>query len=618
MQINEWKKWLARKRVKYRARKRQFKLDYKKVEVEFYDVYKAAVPFFRALNIVLLIAALLSLITSLGFQLQQPYAFYNEALEYGIIIGFAVLFLGRLILTTKKREMLKARLPETILFIIVLFMAVIWINPQSDWVQGLEAMMGQQNVFRLGLLITKGTLIFLITAKFVQITPALLAAQRHPGQVLVGSFFVLILVGTFFLMLPNSTVDNQGLGFVNALFTSTSAVCVTGLIVVDTATHFTTMGQTIIMILFQLGGIGIVTFTTFFALFVSGGLGIGQMTFLRDVVSESNIKDTLATVKKIIGMTFTIEAIGFVGYFLSWTELIPDPGERFFFSLFHAISAFCNAGFSLFTESLAGPANALNWGINITTVILIIVGGLGFTTLWELLMDSPFRQTRARRLSVHAKLVVTMTAILVIGGTIFIWLFEKDGQLAGYTMSEQFMLSLFQSVTTRTAGFNTMDIGAMGISSTMIMLLLMAIGASPASTGGGIKTTTVAVLVLAVRDALRGHNRTEYNRRTIPPGTIYRALTAFVLAAGGLFISTLLLTVTETHSFVDLLFEEISAYSTVGLSRGITSALSDPGKIIVILSMFVGRVGSVTVGVALVKKVDKRRYRYPKESIIVA
>lgn len=610
--------WLARKRVKIRARVKQLRLEYKKVEVEFYDIYKQAIPFFRALNVVLLIAALASLIISVGFELELPYAFYNELLEYGILIGFAVLFLGRLVLTTNKREMLWARLPESILFLMVVLLALIWSYPQSAVVVGLEDLLGQPNVFRLGLLITKATLIFLISAKFVKVTHVLLTAQRHPGRVLVVSFFGLIMVGTFLLMLPNTTVDGQGLEFIDALFTSTSAVCVTGLIVVDTATHFTTMGQVIIMVLFQLGGIGIVTFATFFALFVSGGLGVGQMTFLKDVVSESSIKNTLSTVRKIIGITFAIEAIGFVGYYISWMELFPDPGERFFFSLFHAISAFCNAGFSLFTESMAGPENALNWGVNITSILLIVIGGLGFTTLWELIMDSPFRTGRARRVSVHTKLVITMTGILVIGGTALIWLFELGGELEGYAMHEQFLLSLFQSVTTRTAGFNTMDIGALGISSTMIILFLMAIGASPASTGGGIKTTTVAVLVLAVRDALRGHDRTEYNRRTIPTGAIYRSLTAFLLAAGGLFLSTLLLTVTEDLAFIDLLFEEISAYSTVGLSRGITSALSDPGKIIVIISMFVGRVGSVTLGVALVKKVDKRRYRYPKESIIVA
>jgi potassium uptake TrkH family protein len=618
MNKRNWKTWLARKLVRLTEWRKQFRLDYKKVEVELYDVYEKAAPFFRGLTLILLIAATTSLVVSLGFELQEPYRFYNELLEYVIILGFALLFLGRLVLTSQKRELLRARLSETVLFIIVILLGLMWAFPQSALVAWMEAFFGLSNVFQLGLLFTKATLVYLIAAKFVQVTPALISAQRHPARVLVGSFFILILLGTLVLMMPRITVDGQGLSFINALFTSTSAVCVTGLIVVDTATHFTTLGQTVIMILFQLGGIGIVTFTTFFALFMTSGLGVGQMTFLRDVVSESNVKNTLATVKRIIALTFTIEAIGFIGYYLSWTELFPDRGERVFFALFHAISAFCNAGFSLFTDSMAGPANALNWGVNITTIILIIIGGLGFTTLWEVFVDSPFQKSRNRRISVHAKLVLIMSVVLILSGTVLIWVFEYNGVLKGYAYHEQFMMSLFQSVTTRTAGFNTVDIGAMGISSTLIMLLLMAIGASPASTGGGIKTTTVAVLVLAVRDALRGHNRTEFNRRTIPQGTIFRALIAFILAAGALFTSTLLLTVTEDLAFVDLLFEEISAYSTVGLSRGITSSLSEWGKIIVIVSMFIGRVGSVTLGVALVKRVDKRRYRYPKESIIVA
>jgi potassium uptake TrkH family protein len=480
------------------------------------------------------------------------------------------------------------------------------------------SLLGAQHTFPALVVLTKIYLVMVVVAKFIQATPILISLQRHPAQIIVGSFITIILFGALLLMMPRATVDGQGLSFINALFTSTSAVCVTGLIVVDTATHFTILGQTIILILIQLGGIGIITFATLFALFMSRGLGMGQMNFLKDIVSENRAQETFATIKRIIGLTLLVETLGVVGYYLSWTEMFPSPTARLYHSVFHAVSAFCNAGFSTFSNSLADQGNALNLGVNITTMIMVVVGGLGFTTIWELVRGNPKRKMRHRQLSLHARLVLYVTGGLIILGAVAFLTLEWTHTLQDYTLGEKVMVGFFQSITTRTAGFNSVDIGALDMSTTVIFLTLMAIGASPASTGGGIKTTTIAVLVLSVISTARGHDRVEFAKKTIPRSTIFTALTAFTLAAISLFIFTLLLTITENLPFLDLLFEEFSAFATVGLSRGITSELSGMGRLIVTVSMFIGRVGSVTLALAFAKKVDKRRYKYPKESVIVA
>jgi len=616
---NKWKRRLSVFRSKWRKQMKQLKLGYKGVEVELYDINKKAEPYFRYFSAFLLIVATFSIILSVGFNLTPYYQRLNEKLDIAVILGFVFLFMGRLLLTTRKIDLLKYRLFETILFGFILILGLSYLFNKDAVVQFFSTTFGITNAYQMFATFTKVYLVLIILAKFIQITPALFQMQQHPGRILTGSFMGIILIGALMLMLPRTTVDGQGLDFIDALFTSTSAVCVTGLIVVDTATKFTTMGQVIIMILIQLGGIGIVTFATFFALFISSGLGIGQMNFLKDIVQEEKVSETITTIRKIIGLTLGVEFIGAVGYFISWRNTFPDVGERMFYSMFHAVSAFCNAGFALFTNNFADPNNTLNWGVNITTICMIVIGGLGFTTLWEIFLGRRQRHIRHRKYSIHTQLVIKTTAILIIGGTLLILWLEWGNTLQGYSISDKIMISLFQSVTPRTAGFNTIPIDQLTVSTTMVILLLMAIGASPASTGGGIKTTSIAVLFLAVSTTIRGHDRIEYSKKTIPRHIIYTAITALMLAAVSLFVSTMLLTITENKPFMDLLFEEISAYSTVGLSRGITASLTDWGKLIIIFSMFIGRVGSVTVAAAFAERQEKKRqYQYPAESVIVA
>lgn len=613
-----WKKLYIRLLVGWRQLYKKYRNDFKDVEVELYDLNKKLSPYFRGLSIFMMVLALFSLIASFGFNLSAHNEKLTDYLDIVIVLGFSTLFLSRLLFTSNRWDLLKNYILEAILFVVLLFFTFLHMAGIDELFLLLESFLGVQETFPSLVDITEIYLIVIVIAKVIQATPILLSLQRHPAQIIVASFAGIILFGTLLLMMPRATVNGQGLSFINALFTSTSAVCVTGLIVVDTATHFTTVGQSIILVLIQLGGIGIITFATLFALFMSRGLGMGQRIFLKDVVSEDRAEETFATIKRIISLTLIVEAVGVIGYYVSWSAMFPDPGTRLYHSVFHAVSAFCNAGFSTFTNSLADQGNVLNLGVNITTMVMIILGGLGFTTIWELLRGNPRRKLRNRQWSLHVKLVLTATALLIILGTAAFLTLEWDQTLKGYETGEKVLISMFQSITTRTAGFNSIDIGALDMSTTVIFLTLMAIGASPASTGGGIKTTTISVLVLSVIATVRGHDRVEVAKKTIPRSTIFTALTAFTLAAISLFVFTFLLTLTEDLPFLDLLFEEFSAFATVGLSRGITSELSTAGRLIVTVSMFIGRVGSVTLALAFAKQVDKRRYKYPEESVIVA
>lgn len=612
----DWKqKWFRAVR-RWRDFKRNANLFFHHVQDDIYEIDKVVHPYLRIFSGLLALMAIASILIPVGFELSLENIRFNQQLEIWLLFGFVLSLILRWVLTYDRKVFLRKRWFEGVMSAFSVFMLLDYAIPAAETIDFLFFYAADPEEFFLYFL--KGYLLFIVLIKFVQYLPELLDRQKNTARFLVYSFLSLIAAGTLLLMLPGATVDSEGLTFIDALFTSTSAVCVTGLIVVDTATHFTLFGELVILVLIQLGGIGIITFATFLFLFISGGMGIGQMNTLKDVVAEKNTSVVTATLKKIVGFTFLVEIIAVGAYYLSWDMEFPSHGQRILFSVFHAVSAFCNAGFSLFTDSLADAQNATNLGINITTMVLIVLGGLGFTTVWEVIQRKTSPQLWRRRLSIHARLVLVTTAILLVVGTIFILILEWENTLAGYSAGDKILLSLFQSVTTRTAGFNTVDTGAMGIPVILGMLILMLIGGSPASTAGGIKTTTFAVLVRSITMTIRGYNRMEVFKRTISNTIIFRAVTVILLAVSCISISTILLTIVEDHAFLDLLFEEVSAFATVGLSRGITSDLTSWGKSIIIVSMFLGRVGILTFMVAFAARIDSHKYKYPEESIMVS
>ncbi|WP_138431568.1 TrkH family potassium uptake protein [Fodinibius saliphilus] len=611
-----WKqKWISLLR-RWRNFKKDVNLNFHFLQDDIYEIDKVAHPYLRAFSILLSLLVVVSILIPIGFELTPELVYLNSQIEGWILLGFVANFVLRLVLTSDRKTYLKKRWFEGVVSLFSVFLLIdIGISSIGiiDYLSG-----DAPNAEGVFLQLLKGYLLFVVVVKFLQYLPELLGQQKNTGRFLVYSFLSLIAAGTFLLMLPGATQNGQGLIFIDALFTSTSAVCVTGLIVVDTATHFTLFGELIILTLIQLGGIGIITFATFLFLFISGGLGVGQMNTLRDVVGESNTSLVTATLKRVVGFTFVVEAIGAIGYYVSWDVSFPSHGQRILFSIFHAISAFCNAGFSLFTNSLADGPNATSWAINITTMTLIVLGGLGFTVIWEMIRRRTDRSRWRRRLSIHTRTVLTTTAVLIVAGTLLVLAMEWNHTLADFAWGKKIMVSLFQSITTRTAGFNTIDIGAIGITATLVMLTLMFIGGSPASTAGGIKTTTFAVVMRSIVMTVRGYDKMEMFRRTVPNRVIFRAMTVILLAASCISVSTVLLTLVENHSFMDLFFEEVSAFATVGLTRGITGDLTSWGKFIIVVSMFLGRVGILTFMAAFATKVDTNKYKYPEENIMVS
>lgn len=612
-----WRRKLSEWVVRYKAFYRKLILKFRYLQDDLYEFNRKASPWLHGFSVLLGIAVFVSLLTPLLVPEQFDYLGLASKIDQLLLIAFGFFFYVRLILTPNKAQFLLSRWPEGIAATLALIFGLELLLYGGEYFLTLLKNLGISGAEQTLLIIIQIYLVFLVGVKVIQVIPDILARNINPARLVLLSFFFTVIVGMLLLMLPEATVDGKGLDYLDALFMSTSAVCVTGLIVVDTATHLTVFGQAVILVLIQLGGIGIITFATFLAMYLSGGLGLTERNILKETISGADVNTISKTMRRIVLLTFTVEFFGFLAFFFSWSALIPDTGERIWFALFHTISAFCNAGFSIFTNSLADAANATYLPVNITTMILVIIGGLGFTTVWETIGRITGKNQR-RQYSIHSLIVFRMTAFLIVGGTLLVLILEWDGVLAGHSFGDKLLLSTFQSVTSRTAGFNTIDTGALTSGTTLIVILLMIIGASPSSTAGGLKTTTVYVLYKSMIANIVGTNRVEIANRSVPGEVVLRAITSVFLAMLYMAIGLVLLTIFEDFAFMDILFEQISAFMTVGLSRGITGDLGEPGKLIIISSMFAGRVGMLTVAVAFARKIPTHNYEYPAESVMVA
>ena len=438
-----------------------------------------------------------------------------------------------------------------------------------------------------------------------------------PPRILVVGFAAIVLLGAFLLMLPISNADGIPLPFLDALFTSTSATCVTGLIVVDTGTHFTVFGQVVIMLLIQIGGLGFMTMATLFALALKKKISLKERLILQEALNQGSMEGIVRLIRKVILFAVCIEGTAAVLFSVRWAFDLP-LGKAIYFGIFHAVSFFNNAGFDLF-GSVSGPFSSLTSYvgdpiINLVSMLLIILGGIGFIVLSDLV-----EYKRTRKLSLHTKIVLTMTGLLIVIGTVVIFIFEFTnartlGSLNGW---EKFWASLFQSVSPRTAGANTIDIGAMRQASQFFMVLLMFIGASPGSTGGGIKTTTFAILIGAVFAMIRGKEDIVIYRYRLAKDRIFKAVTLTLLSLFLVIIVSMILSTTEDHSFLMILFDTTSAFGTVGLSMGLTADLSDIGKVLLSLTMFAGRLGPLTLAYALGPKNERELYRHPEGKITI-
>ena len=459
-------------------------------------------------------------------------------------------------------------------------------------------------------------------------------SRIHPALLFVFSFIFLILFGTFSLLLPEAT--HRDIGIVQALFTATSAVTVTGLAVLDTSKDFTFLGQSIILILIQLGGLGVLTVTNVFALVFKSSSSFRNRLMIGDMIKELENSKTFNTLFKIIALTLLVEGLGVILIYLS---VFGDQGidNPFFFSVFHAVSGFCNAGFSTLSNSLFEDSVRSNYFLQIIICWLIITGGLGYSVminhyyqvknkLLSLISKIPIFKYKHQKLllrtSSNSRIVIITTGILLLAGTIFFYMAESNGVMNGKNVFEKIVMAFFNSTTARTAGFNNINMGDLGVPAVILIMALMWIGASPGSTGGGIKTTTFAITLLNLWNQIRGREILIVQRREIPTTAINQVNSVVILSIFAISFSTFLISVFEPSIlFRDILFETISAYSTVGLSLGITPHLNEKSQLVLIIIMFLGRVSFLTflIGVFYYFLEDKRGAEpyYPKENVFI-
>lgn len=436
-------------------------------------------------------------------------------------------------------------------------------------------------------------------------------SRINPPQLLVLSFLVLILIGSLLLTFPWA-VRNGQVNYLTSLFTATSAVCVTGLVVVDTANHWTPLGQLIIMVLIQIGGLGLMSFATFLALIFGWKIQLRQRLILQQAINQSSMGGIVRVFRYLLMTTFSIEAIGALILAFHWLPVLGWK-KALWFGLFHSISAFNNAGFDLFGNfrSLTGFTGDIT--VNLVVCSLVVLGGLGFMVLNEIV-----HYHKDRKFSLHARVVLITTAILIAAGTIILFVCEYHHALKDLPWGVKLMASFFQSVSPRTAGFNTIDLNGLFLSSQLLIILLMFIGGSPGSTAGGIKTSTFALLCIAIISQLRGKKDNEIFERRIPANDMFQALTIVMLSGFTLITMTFLMSLIHHQTdLVRILFETASALGTVGLSLGITPDLDSLEQIIIITTMFLGRVGPLTLGFALAYKQKQPDMHYPKGKIMI-
>lgn len=436
--------------------------------------------------------------------------------------------------------------------------------------------------------------------------------RATPSQILVMGFAAIIFTGAFLLTLPVAVQPGEEISFITALFTATSAVCVTGLVVVDTATHWTTFGHVVILVLIQVGGLGFMTMATFFALLLGRRIGLRQRLLIQESLNQTNVAGIVRLAKYVLLFTFIVES-GFAAILAVRLSFDLDRPKAVWYGIFHSISAFNNAGFDLFGDfrSLTGYAEDIT--INLCVTTLIILGGIGFGVIVDLFQH--FKNPS--RLTLHTKLTLSVTGFLILVGTITIYLLEFHDSLAPLSPLGKVLAAYFQAVTPRTAGYNTLDIGMLRPATQFFIIILMFIGASPGSTGGGIKTTTMGALAFSVWSMARGKTETEIFCRRVGQEQIYKSVAILLLATTLVIMVSLLLSITEQADFLAVLFETTSAFGTVGLTMGLTPKLSMAGRILIIMTMFLGRVGPLTMVFAMAQNRRKMSLRFPEEKIMV-
>lgn len=433
-------------------------------------------------------------------------------------------------------------------------------------------------------------------------------------QVLVIGFAIVIFMGSILLMLPISSAIGKQTPFVDCLFISTSATCVTGLVTLDTGTHWSYFGKTVIIILIEMGGLGFMSFATLFALILGRRITLRERLVMQEALNSFNLQGLVKLVKYVLIFTGVVQLVGAM---LLATQFIPEFGieKGIYYSIFHSISAYCNAGFDLMGNFKSLTSYYDNSVIILTIALLIVIGGLGFYVLQEL-----YNKRSLRKLSLNTKLVLIVTVTLIVGGTILMYIAEvnNEGTIKNMSLKGQVLSSIFASITPRTAGYNSISTASMSPGGKFLTIILMFIGGSPSSTAGGVKTTTVGLLIMTMMAVINGREDTEIFKKRIAKELVYRAVAIVILAFSLVTVVSMILSLTEVGASMEyIIYEVVSAFGTVGLTLGLTPELTVPGKFIIALTMYCGRVGPLTVAIAFAKRHNKTGIRYPEDKIIV-
>jgi trk system potassium uptake protein len=551
------------------------------------------IPFLNIFSAVACFVIGIVLTLELGFVVSTQNRELFIVIHRYLVFYFIVDLVIRLLVSQHRRQMLFSRITDVVLLIPVLGMFFPTIPLLANY------------------LVLQGVLLTILVGRLSHVNRLFKFLHFNPAQIFMLGFVMAIFVGALLLSLPISHSQMVGMNFLDAVFTATSAVCVTGLVSVDVGQYFSGFGQLVILLLIQLGGLGIMTFYALLTLMLHRKMSQTETQEIQANLLSEGAKETYSIIRRIVSFTLVLELIGTALLFFSWSSRFSSPGKALYYSLFHSISAFCNAGFSLFSDSLTQFSG--NYLTILTISVLIILGGIGFPVLVNL-YHHDFGKHGFTRLKVQTKLPILVTFCLIVFGMLVIFLGEYQSGLSGLALGDKLLMSFFHSVSARTAGFNAVNINAFHTGTIWMLMLLMFVGASPGSTGGGIKTTTFGILMVALWETLNGRERVELFGRTISTANVLRSISIIVISALVFFYVLLW---SESLGFRSTFFETISAFGTVGLSLGITANLTVTGKITIIVLMFLGRVGPLTVAFGLSRRKPKPNYRFPEEQVLL-
>ena len=590
------------------------------VNLRIYDSKPGMLLWLRRISIPLSFTSVAALMAYHGFQLNDAQELLVELLLKGTIAFYLIKYLIQLFFSFSPWQDIKERRWEA-LFMVSMALYILAVNLFDEHIiESFGQTLGLDSLEALFMIFVQGYFLLFVALEIGKASRFLPKVGMNPAGMLVISFVSLAVVGTGLLAMPEMSTTEGSIPLMDALFTSVSAVSVTGLNVMDITSILSFKGQFVLMVLIQLGGLNFITFASMLALLANPSMGrrVGSL-----MQSSGSSGGGGILVKQIIRFSLFFEAITMVLLYFSWGDYpFEHWGDKVFFSAFHAVSAFTNAGFSLMPEGLANPLLTNNTAFVVIIGLSVIFGALGFTTIHDLFSSQATRNRRKNpwtHLTINTKIALYATIILIPIGALLFALLESNGVLVGMSWAERSLTALFQSVTLRSAGFNTVDIGALTTPTLIIAIIFMFIGGSSGSTAGGIKTSTFTLVFLNAMATIRGQKRVEFSRTTIPTELLNMASSIFLFSASSIFLGVLLLSITDGHlSLEQLAFEEVSAFCTLGWSTGITEELSEMGRIILISSMFIGRIGTVTLAFALTRgKKASAKYSYPKASVQV-